>query len=407
MHSIVTNKVAQLILLSLLVRIITIFLIGKTPCMEPSYLFQGEQIFKGTAEILYLSSLYAIVVYVLTLLTGSLFTASALIFILGSTLTSVMIYLIAKHFFGEKTGAYALLFAIFLPNLTVAISGFAHSVILGTALDLSAIYFLLKYYENPSYKRLLWVCAGSVLSIYTRPETLIILVPFFMLFGMYQISNYTENKKILIRNAILYVAFICLFCFAHKQFVYHNSKNKATANVFSDSKYSYLTFIHTYSIRYFDVVDDDKAIKASTPFIGTPEENHYSVFKAVIKNPKQFVSNIFFNMKEMLDFSGHPLFIPVFLYMFIGALFLTLTKEETVAIRVVLLLLLLHLVPLILFHVSIKYLTQVSSLVLILVAFGASKLNLNKYVLIGVTGLISIVFLMYFINNMVIASLCG
>lgn len=200
--------------------------------------------------------------------------------------------------------------------------------------------------------------------------------------------------------------FIFLVCFASKQFVNHNTKDKTTASVFSDSKYSYFTFIHTYSLRYFDIVDDEKAIKASAPFIGNPKENNYSISKAILKNPKQFLSNCFYSMKELLDYFGHPLFMPFFLYFFIGGLFLKLSSKEIYGMYIILFLLLLHIIPLIIFHVSVKYMTQLSSLIVILTSLGATKLNISKPVLYTAIGLICVIFLMYLTNNMFMKSLC-
>lgn len=212
--SINNNKFTQLIILSLIVRIITVLLIGKEACMEPSYLYQGQQIFQGNAETLYLSSLYSILVYLLTSLFGSLFIASAVIFIVGSTTVSIMLYLICTHLFDKKVAMYALFFAIFLPNLTVAISGFAHSVILGTALDLAAIYCILIYYENVAVRSFIWLCLFSMLSIYIRPETLIIIVSFFTLYGIYRIYQDVELKNKFILNGLIYFIFYisCMFC---------------------------------------------------------------------------------------------------------------------------------------------------------------------------------------------------
>lgn len=142
------NRIYAIIIITILTRIFCIFFINKTPCMEHEYYLQGEHILHGDAEILYLSSFYSLIIYTLTTLFNNLFLASAIIFILSSALISINLYLLGKLFFDEKTGIICASFAIFLPNLTVTVAGYSHSVILGSALELSSIYLTLLYFKT-------------------------------------------------------------------------------------------------------------------------------------------------------------------------------------------------------------------------------------------------------------------
>lgn len=199
---------------------------------------------------------------------------------------------------------------------------------------------------------------------------------------------------------------IALSIFAHSRFVLQNCKNKTTAGIFTDNKYSYLTFIHTYSLRFYNGISNEKAIEASTPLIGSPEKNNYSISKAILNNPKQFISNIAFNTKEIIDTMAHPLFMPFYFYLFIGLLLMGVSFSEKTGIIFLLILIILHLSPLLIFHIEIRYMQIICAFLLLLISAGASKYKNNEVFLYSIQFITFIIFMAYAINNRNSASLC-
>ncbi len=400
------NKTSFLLLFTLFVRILCVLIIGKVPCMENDYFLEGKNIIQGIPCVIYLSPLYSTVVFILSTLFESVFYASSFIFVLSSTAASFYIYSICKLWFNERAAATSLLFSLFIPNLTVSIAGYSHSVMLGIALELSALFYMLRYFNSNALKDLLLACVFTTLALFIRPELLIVLLPFYFVLLVHTIilnGIKQSYKKIML--AAFFFLFIFLSVFTHKLFVRSHNIKKETAGIFTDNTYSYFTFIHTYSLRYFGVIDDQQAILASEPLIGSPKQNNYSIPAAVLKNPAQFISNMLYNCKELLDNLAHPLFMPFYMYFFIGILFMPTMKPGNLPFFFISLLFILHVIPLIIFHVEIRYMQALSLLIIIVASVGESKLESRRYRNVAVF-CTSIIFLMYLINNMNMSSLC-
>lgn len=405
LRKILLNKLTVLLVLTLVVRILCVFIIGKVPCMESDYLSEGKNIVDGTSCVIYLSPLYSVLVYSLSILFDSIFYASSLIFIVSSTLVSYYIYSICKLWFNEQAANTSLLFALFIPNLTVSIAGYSHSVILGIALELAALFQLLIYFNKNTFKNLALALLFTILTICIRPELIVVIVPFYFMLLTYDIiflKNRSFAKSIF---AGVFFILLSLSIFMHKEFVKSCSINKETAGIFTDNTYSYFTFIHTYSIRYFNTINDQQAISASKPFIGSPEENQYSIPTAILKNPIHFAANILFNCKEILDNLAHPLFLPFYFYFFIGLLFQNPEKKNYVPLVLISGLFLLHMIPLVIFHVEIRYMQAFCVLFIILTSVGESLLK-SKIYRNAVVCCTFVIFMIYLINNMNMVSLC-
>jgi 4-amino-4-deoxy-L-arabinose transferase-like glycosyltransferase len=402
-----TIKHTHIILLVIfVVRILCTFLIDKTPCMEPSYYLQGKCIVQDNCDILYLSSLYSILIYLLSTLFNSSFLASSIIFIISSTIVSIYLYLISTRLFGEKAAVLCLLFSVFYPNLTVSIAGYSHTVMIGNAFEFAAIYYLLRFFKQNTYVRLFGIFLLVITAIFIRPEMVLVLLPFYIALFIYEYTVSGNVSLKLILQSVLFYLLIFSSVYMHKIFVHSNSKNKETAGIFSDNQYSYYTFIHTYSLRYKNVIDTDTAITVSEPFIGSPSENRFSISKAIFKNPKQFISNITYNCKELLDYFAHPLFVPFYFYFFIGLLLYRNERKDLSAFLLLGILIVLHIIPLIIFHVEIRYLQSISILILLFVGVGASRLEMNKFLLYTFVFLTFVIFTIYLINNRSVGSLC-
>ena len=215
-------------------------------------------------------------------------------------------------------------------------------------------------------------------------------------------------------NILLLVFFwhqqVQLFLLAHKYFVSFISSDNQYAGFFTDNKYSYATFIHTYSLRFYDTIVHELAVDVSSRFIGTPEDNNFSIIKAILSNPYQFLVNVLYNLKEILMRFGHPLFAPFYLYFFIGYLFYNKHRSlsEIKKLFILILLLILHTMPILIFHVEIRYMLPLSIIILIIVSRGIFFYNDNyNLVLIIYTILNFIIYFAYLLKNRLLLDLCG
>lgn len=400
------TKTTFVLMLTLLVRILCVLLIGKIPCMETDYFSEGRNIIEGIPSVIYLSPLYSIVVYALSTVFDSIFYASACIFVLSSTAASFYMYSICKLWFNERTAYTSLLFLLFLPNLTVSVAGYSHSVMLGIALELAALFYMSCYFNSNSAKCFLLTCVFTIPAVCIRPELLLVLLPFYVvLLGHSLIGSGIKQSYTKIVLSAFFFLFLVVSVLMHKAVVHTLSSKKETAGIFTDNTYSYFTFIHTYSLRYSGVIDDQKAILASEPLIGSPQQNNYSIPAVIIKNPVQFISNALFNGKELLDNLAHPLFMPFYMYFFIGILLMSSMKGSYGPFCFISILFVLHVIPLLIFHVEIRYMQALSLLIIIVAAAGESKLESSLYRK-AVVFCTSIIFIMYLINNMNMSSLC-
>ena len=86
----------KLIFLIFFVRTLTIFFIGKIPCMENLYWALGNEIINDKVETINLVPLYSIIIFILDQIFNNLFLTSSLIFIFSSTIISIFIYFMAN-----------------------------------------------------------------------------------------------------------------------------------------------------------------------------------------------------------------------------------------------------------------------------------------------------------------------
>ena len=175
----------KILLSIIIIRIITILLIGKIPLMDPDYLIAGKQIFSGDVTQLRLTPAYAIIIYLLDNITKDLFVASSMIFIFSSVLISVMVYLICKEIYDKDTAKIALILSIFFPNISVAVSGYSHTVIFAVCFAASASFITpvgyqtnLMVYGPGGYKFSDYIKVGLPLAL-TLFAMAIIFIPIF------------------------------------------------------------------------------------------------------------------------------------------------------------------------------------------------------------------------------------
>lgn len=398
-----------LLIITFLVRCLTVVLIGKIPCMDQEYLVEASRLLDDPGRHpIGLAPSYGILLYGLNAFTSNLFVASSICYVISSFLVSLFAYLIARTIFNEKTGLIVLGLMIFIPNLTVAIAGYSHTPVVGLAFLMCAAYILLLH--NRSVLPLLYAVIGfgsiATLSIYFRPENIIVVVA-LLIVSVFNTGLRPLRRLIFISGSVL-MLFITLS--GHAWFIKNNSSS-SHVGTFSDAKYSYRAFIHTLSLRDIGVINDERALELSIPLYGTPESNEWKISTAIRKNPSSVVSNILFNLKDLLHAFGHPLYSPFYLYFFIGAAVFAQQSPNSLWYKIALLIAFLaSLLSCIFFHVEIRYLSTSLMPVMMMSAWGLAQINnsrLLKWTLVSVTVPTAIIFLLYLRNNMNLSSLCG
>jgi hypothetical protein len=131
---------------------------------------------------------------------------------------------------------------------------------------------------------------------------------------------------------------------------------------------------------------------------GTPEDNQFSIIKAIMKNPAEAIKNIAFNIKSLLKDLGHPLFIPVFLYPFLGiGIFSTSLRSKWKDHLFLISLLIPTLLTISLFHEEIRYMSPLVPPFVIWIALGISKLRsaIKKPVVIALVFFLATLFIVY------------
>lgn len=398
-----------LLFVTLIVRVLTVFLIAKVPCMDSQYLDQATRFLNevGSTSIS-LTPLYGILLYFLNSVFDSLFLASSICYISFSLSISIIMYLIAKELFNERSAIITLLIMILLPNLTVAVAGYSHTPTVSLALILFSAYILVLW--NASKIKTTYCISlfsvSSILAIYTRPESIIIVVALALL------SSF--NNEVKLRQRLFFTTFslmlITISVFTHHAIIRQRS-NAKYVGAFSDAQYSYHTFMHTLSLRNQTGINDSIAMRLSIQEFGHPEDNDWSISKAVKKNPKATLSLFVFNVKELLDNFAHPLFYPIYLFIFIGGGILSCVDGNNIFHKgLIPVFLISALIPVIVFHVEIRYLANALIPLILLTSYGIDQINDSSRKIKIVTLLLVanlVIFLSYLLTNMKLESLCG
>jgi hypothetical protein len=362
--------------------------------MEPAYLTQGLNILAWEKTEIFYSPFYSIIVAALFSLFKSLFIASSVIYVTSAVLTSYFVYKFIKLTCEQEVANIALVLLWFFPILAVSVTGYSHSVVAATSFLFGFLYYVNYFYNTSKNKYILITTVFALASIFTRPETLIaiILVVIYVVFKM-MVQKRQNNAYALI---LIFMIGMASGLFFHKEIVKSISTEQDTLGVFGNNSYSYLTFIHTYSLRYANIVDNDLALKYSQIHIGTPNSNNFSIFKAISKNYPQFYSNLIYQIKSTFELFGKPVLIPFYFYIFIGAVFLAKRKASKIdgPFAFLLLIIIGNILPAILFHPEARYLLPSAISLLILSSMGMSALN-NKQKKLSIFIVSVITFLIY------------
>ncbi len=414
------KKIFSLLFLTLVIRILTVFIIGKTPCMDITYFAQADRILHSAGKVdIYITPSYGFILYFLNIIFHSLYISSAVVYILFSFGAALMSWLIARDLFDERSGLLTLLLLLFFPNLTVAVAGYSHTVVVSSFFILLGVYILLRFSSSGKnyFYPALFFSLTTVAGTYIRPECVLIL-------GGLSLFIFLRNSQAL-KQKIYFMSLSLLIIisgiFLHAELIKYKSASQYPS-AFSDSKYVYITYVCTFSdIKNASLgqigakgsaeFSDSVSLKLSEDAFGSPESNHWSIFRAIKKNPKVALTHALWVAKQCLFDVGHPLFCPFYIYFLAGVgIFFLIKQRSTKALILLYGIFFISLVPLAFAHAEIRYLMNCVFPIVFLAAFGITQFGSTKKV--NAVSLIIvaanfIIYLIYLINNMRLDSLCG
>jgi hypothetical protein len=417
------KKVILLLLATLAVRILTVFIIGKTPCMDPSYLWQANNIINSPGKVaIYITPSYGFLLYFLDIFTKSIYLSSSILYIIFSFGDVLISYLISRELFSEKAGKIVIILMLFFPNVTVAVAGYSHTSIVSSFFILLSIYALIRFTQSRSnyLSAAILFSLAIIIGTYIRPESLVISVALSLLIFLKNGQQRTQKIYFLLLSYFI----ITTGVFLHGAFIKHKSSS-SYASTFSDAKYTYITYVcvfsdvnqglkpssgnmHTSSGAAYS---DSLSLALSAEAFGTPESNHWSILRAIEKNPKVALMHFFFITKQCLFCFAHPLLCPFYIYLMAGiGLFFLLIQKRANTLILLGFLFFLSMVPVLFTHAEIRYLTNCVYPIILLSAWGIAQFEskrLNTAVIISVSTANFIIYMIYIINNAHLESLCG
>lgn len=371
------NSSTFLLSLILIIRSITVFTLDCTPPMELQYAFMADKLFNSNEKI-YISFApgYSALLFLSSKLTGSYKIASYLIYIFSTTGFCFVLYIWIKEKYGNNAATIALWLLLFLPNTAITYTGYSHCIVAALFFLTLACYFYWKLWRNETVLNHLSFNFSALCAIALRPEMVLLFIFLMFCFYFFRLTNFFAClKSKLSLKLMLFPVLLFSFMYIHKSFVQSRNINNSTT-VFSDAFYSYRSFISVYCFKQGEIFTDSLSVALSTPHFGTPEQNNNSILKAILHNPTEVLKNVTYNFTQALKLLPHPLVIPFFLFPFFGlGLFY---KEKKIFTNFNLFVISAGTIPvliLLLFIVTIKYLSAITIPIVIISAYGISKIE--------------------------------
>lgn len=397
------NNGICLLAIIFIVRAITVFTLDFMPPMEAQYIYMAEKLFSSNEKI-YISFApgYSALLFLFKSITGSYKISSFLIFCISSTGFCFVIYKWIKEKYGSLSSTIALWLLLFLPNAAITYAGYSHCIAAALFFFTLALYRFWKLWRNETSANHLAFIFSALCAVALRPEMVLVFIFMMACFYLVRLTDFFESlKSKLTWRLLLFPAILFCFLFAHKSFVSSRNVNTNTT-AFSDSFYSYRSFISVYCFKQGEIFTDSLSIALSTPHFGTPEKNNNSILTAMLGNPVEVLKNVTYNFTQALKLIPHPLVVPFFLLPFMGlGMFYREKKPLSDFNLLVLSAGIIPVLVLFLFIVTVKYLSAITIPVIILCAYGISKIDgrvFRKRIVLFLTSGFFIISLIYFLS---------
>jgi hypothetical protein len=388
-------------------RIALPIIIGTVPPMDEIYIRLARELFSGQRSIaIRVSPFYAITMHLLNRLIGNWVVTSWIVYIACSILLALAIYLLAKDMFGAQVARYVLLLVSIHPSFTFAVVGFSHTVVASTAFLALYLYYFWRMINGRGKRFDSILAVGSILiSTLIRPETAFYFIFFTIgaiLIEFFYIRAHKRPRDSM-KIGLMIVMFTAVIIIQY-QLIIGRAESKYM-NLFTDARYSYETYTHTLSLRAAGVIDNNLAQKLARQAFGDPETLEYSIANAIKANPQEAAKNVIFNLKSLLQIAAHPLFMPFFLYLFIGlGLFSQAWSGAWKQYVFLFAMIMPCLLTILIMHVEVRYLNPIAIPLTILAGLGINSVTGRRrpyvvYTFFVIFGALFVINLLYYSQN--------
>lgn len=371
------------------------------PDLELNYIATARAVFEGgTDHGLYFPISYPTLLYGVHALVGNWLLTTHLLYVVASTVSAVLTYLLVRSSYGESVARRAVLLALVIPNYTAAVVGYSHTPVVGYAFLLVLMFaFYRMTGDGDDWRWYVTAALAGTAAVLVRPETLLCFLALLVLWF------WTRRHASVARTlgvAIAMCGFMVVSLAAVERVAWKMDPTEPFG-LLGNPRYSYAAYIITLSMRASDGrVDTDTAIRLGEQAFGSGASNQYSIPRAISHNPRKAIGNLGYNAKSLLKDSGHPLFIPVFMLPLVG---IGLMSQRHAGSRP-LWLILASVVPatfasVMLTHVEVRYLMPLVLPLLVLVAVALEDLSADerRWIPIATYALcaaVSLTYLVYF-----------
>jgi hypothetical protein len=344
------------------------------PEMEPDYIRTALAAFDHTSDPSRLPLAYGALLYGFHAVLRHWLLSSHALYVVSATAAPILTYLLAREALPEGIATKTLILAIFLPHFTAAVVGFSHAVPAGYCFLLVTLLAFQQLCKQPN-PRWWWLAAAIAggAAVLIRSEYLLVLPVLWAIWMWRWRDAAGVARRLALSGVMALVVFGMLFAVSR---VEASIDPGEPIGLLGNARYGYWTFLHTLTIRENGITDEPRAVQLGDSLFGPGEANHYSIARAIVRNPKVVLANVAFNLKELLKDAGHPLFIPAFLLPLVGAGFIgrrpRMNAEQWLIFSSV--------VPgtlavLLLFHPEIRYMTPLTLPLVIMMANGLDGLE--------------------------------
>ena len=319
------------------------------------------------------SPLYVAVCGFVYFLTGDIDGALKICYLFFSVILLVSIFLISLRLYERETAIISSFLVLFLPALSVTIYYAMRHVIFISLLYLS-LYFILKAYLD---KRIRYYSLGGLalgLAYMTRGEGLVIFIAVLIVCILTSIFEERRfNKEFFKRNIIFVFCFI-LFYLTQSLLIYNSTGDWGMGG---RKDYQYAQFIFGQAeIAGIKDASGSGTYEYGHQLYGTGEENNFSIFNAIKRNPSAYMHRLIGNYRNLLyEFSSPPVF-PFFLLPFVGIALIELLKNhESVKAHILFFAIIIAMLSLLIFifNVQTRHLTPIVPIMIMWSAYGIKK----------------------------------
>ena len=375
------------------------------PDLELNYIRTARAVFENTGvHALYFPISYPSLLYGVNALVGNWLLTTHLLYVVASTISVVMIYLLVRSGYGESVARRAVLLAMVVPNYTAAVVGYSHTPVVGHACLMVLLYaFYRMTGDGDDWKWYVTAAVAGTAAVLVRPETILC---FFLLLGIWAWTRrHAASHARTMAVAVAMSGFLGMALFGVQRVAMRTDPTEPFG-LLGNLRYSYSAFINTLHMRAFSgQVDTEDAFRLGERAFGSAESNDFSIPRAIWHNPREAAGNLGYNLKSLLKDSGHPLFVPVFLLPLVGIGLVSRRHAGTSRAWMIM----ASVVPatlasVLLTHVEVRYLMPLVMPLLVLMAVALEDLSAAGWrwvpgVTYALSAAVSLAYLLYFHGN--------